>query len=204
MVLNPHDLLKIKGPESLHEEDLPLWVKRSLLKAPYIVVRRALWVEGKVPVGIRGVKRSQRFPSYISESDILEQITPEQLSHKRVWQRNVRNSNISALRSLEYVDKTLQNYHFSWGPCGSVGFELTSGIPTAHESSDLDIIIRAPEDMKRSVAKKLSKELKRAPSRIDAQVETCLGAFSLLEVASGTSPIMVRTKEGPDLIKNSF
>jgi phosphoribosyl-dephospho-CoA transferase len=58
-VVNPHDLLHL-APGTPDFSDAPAWVAASLKRAPFVVVRRAVSVNGLIAVGIRGSTRSER------------------------------------------------------------------------------------------------------------------------------------------------
>ena len=47
--------------------------------------------------------------------------------------------------------------------------------------------------------KKIVEELQRSPVRVDVQVETLAGAFSLLEYARDPGPVLLKTMFGPKL-----
>jgi phosphoribosyl-dephospho-CoA transferase len=89
-----------------------------------------------------------------------------------------------------------------WGPTGSVGFELATGIPTATTESDLDLLIRVPRGSAVVLARlaALHRAFGSLAARVDCQVETSAGAVALAELVGGPSDVMVRTAEGPRLV----
>ena len=93
----------------------------------------------------------------------------------------------------------------SWGPGGSVGYELASGIPAVRDSSDLDFILFAPERLDMTEAQDLWRMISSAPGKVDALVETPLCGFSLEEFVT-TSPrkILLRTSDGRILGSNPW
>ena len=200
----PHDLLRISSMKDLTDGEAPVWVSDSLARAPFVVVRRALPNKKLIPVGIRGEERNQRHASFLEEQKVLERITPEQLAQGKGWKNYSRYAELPAIQSLDLVEELFDAYNLSWGPTGSVGFEIASGVATANKSSDLDIVIRKPEGLSRAISKALITELKKAPCRIDVQVEMRHGAVALLEVARGGSPILMKRNEGPELVENVF
>ncbi|WP_181351231.1 malonate decarboxylase holo-ACP synthase [Thalassobacillus sp. CUG 92003] len=204
MVIQPHDLLLLKEPLSQlrTESVIPDWVNNSLNRTPFVVVRRAPLVNGCVPIGVRGAERNQRFAAFVAIDAIVNHILPEQLVEKKVWKKNKRATNFKAFHALELTADVLRD--FRWGPVGSVGFELASGQPTIHEESDLDIVIRGNENLTVTRAQEIITELEKAPVRIDSQFETGKGGFSLIEYSRGTSSLMLRTIEGPKLVKSPF
>jgi hypothetical protein len=83
------------------------------------------------------------------------------------------------------------------GPGGSTGFELASGSPTVTETSDLDIVIRAPEPFDRAFARSICIQLEGALARVDVLVEAPSCGFSLDEYAhSQLDKVLVRTRTG--------
>jgi phosphoribosyl-dephospho-CoA transferase len=93
----------------------------------------------------------------------------------------------------------------SWGPGGSVGYELASGVATVRESSDLDLIFFAPKKLDMTEAQDLWQMISCAPGKVDALVETPFCGFSLEEFAT-TSPrkILLRTSDGRILGSNPW
>jgi phosphoribosyl-dephospho-CoA transferase len=85
----------------------------------------------------------------------------------------------------------------SWGPGGSVGYELASGIPAVRDGSDLDLILFAPKKLKITEAQDLWHMISSAQGKVDALVETPFCGFSLEEFVT-TSPrkILLRTSDG--------
>ena len=74
------------------------------------------------------------------------------------------------------------------------GFELVSGSPTVTETSDLDIVVRAPEPFDRAFARSICIQPEGAPARVDVLIETPCCRFSLDEYAhSQLKKVLVRT-----------
>lgn len=205
MDVKTHDLLHLNNLSSLiitHPQ--PGWVHEALTLAPLVVVRRAPVKNGKIPIGIRGSSRSERFAAFILEESILNRITPESLVTRKVWKRSPRQYEVPALSCLDRIDEILQFYQLPWGPGGSVGFELASGVATVTAISDLDMVIRPKSFLSIENAERILHEFSTLPVRIDAQIETPNGAISLIEYARGGSQILLRTMDGPRLIKNPW
>ena len=77
------------------------------------------------------------------------------------------------------------------------GFELASGRPAVTETSDLDIVIRAPEPFDRAFANSICVQLEGVSTRVDVLVETPYCGFSLDEYAhSQLHKVLVRTDTG--------
>jgi phosphoribosyl-dephospho-CoA transferase len=211
MALMAHDLLQISGVvdlvyvgAELSEKRCPLWVERSLQEAPFVVIRRANLLDGMIPVGVRGSFRQQRSAAYLAPESIRNQITPEQLVANRGWLANARTEEIPGLKVLAGIDEKLANLPLAYGPTGSIGFELASNLPTATSTSDLDLLIRAPERLPMQVAQELITIFSGSPCRVDAQLETPRGAISLAEYARGETPLLLRQNGGPVLVDDPW
>jgi triphosphoribosyl-dephospho-CoA synthase len=199
--LEAHDLLQICGPADLvSPEPHPLWVEDSLRRAPFVVVRRAAMVDGMIPVGVRGSLRNERFAAYLALSSALGRIVPEQLVGLRPARTRPRSGQIPAFNALAIIEAELANFPFRWGPTGSVGFELATGLATATSGSDLDLLIRVPERLSMATAEALLASLSAGPCAVDGQLETPRGAVSLAEYARGDRPILSRQTSGPVLV----
>ncbi|WP_153733135.1 malonate decarboxylase holo-ACP synthase [Sporosarcina obsidiansis] len=197
MDLNPHDLLEIKCISDLISySPLPDWVESSLNQAPFVVVRRARAEEGLVSVGIRGEKRNERFAAFLPIKQIQKQITPEQLAASENWKGSAKE----LFRHMDEVSLLMKKHSLTWGPTGSVGFELASRKETVTEMSDLDLLIRADGRFTQDFCRTINYDLKKVPIAIDVQVELPEGAFSLHEiVTTQEEKIVLRTMNGPML-----
>ncbi|RNB89795.1 malonate decarboxylase holo-ACP synthase [Brevibacillus fluminis] len=200
MGLRPHDLVRLARPDALisHSQQ-PEWVAPSLGRAPYAVIRRVPLMPGMVPIGVRGEARSERFAAFVDDGNIAEIITPEQLAVQQAWNKRDRTHQIGALQSLPFIARLFADNALPWGPVGSVGFELASGLVTAKATSDLDVVVRVPEPLDWKIAAELYDELGKAPARVDVQLETPLGAIALAEYASPVRPLLLKTVHGPRL-----
>ncbi len=181
--MRAHDLLQISGLADLvyvgwdlPEKRCPLWVERSLERAPFVVVRRANLFDGMIPVGVRGSSRQQRSAAYLAPKSIRNRITPEQLAANQGWLTNARTEEIPGFKVLAGIEEKMANLPLAYGPTGSIGFELASGVPTATSTSDLDLLIRASERLPMQLAKKLITIFSGSPCRVDVQLETPRGA----------------------------
>jgi phosphoribosyl-dephospho-CoA transferase len=200
-----HDLLRVRGSDALVNPDpAPEWVNEALSRAPWVVVRRAP-LEGEfIPVGVRGQNRGERFASFVHSSSIVECVSPENLSSSRAWKKAVRLEELPAMRALLRVDAIIQGSDLHWGPSGSVGFELASGVPVALRTSDLDLIVRLSDlRVPPPLTGKLLAIVERIETtrvRVDLLLETQKGAMALLEYAGGGTNLLLRTIHGPRLI----
>ena len=197
----PHDLLRLRGARVL-PPDAPPWATAALRVTPWVVVRRARTV-GKAPVdriavGVRGTSRSERYAASVDPDDICEVVEPEDLAHS--LPRAGRE--LAVMGALRTVRGILDDTGVPWGPTGSVGFELATGIPAATTESDLDLLVRVSGGSV-SVLAALHREFRALVVRIDCQIETPSGAVALAELAGEQSDVMVRTAAGPRLVPRS-
>ena len=147
-VVNPHDLLRL-APEAPDFPDAPAWVAASLKRAPFVVVRRAVSVsvDGLIAVGIRGAVRSERFGSWLDPRHVEQVLEPETLLPLKPL---ITRATLPAFALLQAIAPLCDLSGHVWGPTGSAGFELASGSPTVTQTSDLDLVMRAPEPLDRA------------------------------------------------------
>jgi phosphoribosyl-dephospho-CoA transferase len=94
--------------------------------------------------------------------------------------------------SERWADLTLP-----WGPGGSVGFELASGRKVTTGASDLDLVIRAKEQIGVEEARFLLDRTFGFEAKVDVRVETPVCGFSLEEYVSASSAnILLRYPHG--------
>ena len=195
-----HDLLRVARLERAHNE--PDWVRDALARAPWAVVRRARAAEGFVAVGIRGATRAQRFGTWLYDQDIELVCSPEDLPGRSPSGERRTLPAFAVLAVLHASPSALDGY--VWGPTGSTGFELATGIQAVSASSDLDLLIRMPRRPAlaaiRALAETLAHTAGQAGTRIDAQLETPAGGVALAELASGKPSVLARGSDGPRLV----
>jgi phosphoribosyl-dephospho-CoA transferase len=202
--VRPHDLLRLADGTGLsHEGSVPAWVPTSLARAPWVVVRRARAPAGLVPVGVRGSTRAQRFAALLAPDAVAARVTPEDLIAERVWHHVPRARRMGPIRVLDAVDELFSSLGLVWGPTGSVGFELATGVAVAGNASDLDVVVRSPEPWPLESAREIADHLNRLPARVDAQLDTPAGAVMLSEYARG-GWVLLRTPDGPRLTWNPW
>ncbi|TCP30874.1 phosphoribosyl-dephospho-CoA transferase [Scopulibacillus darangshiensis] len=201
----PHNILQFKHKEDLVSDlELPEWSAESIDHAPFAVIRRAPFKENLVPVGIRGKERNQRFASYLPIDKIKTCISPLRLAKEKAWNKNIRIDAIKALSVLPALDGIISAYGMPWGPTGSIGFELATGMPAAKETSDLDAIVCLPQELPRKKAKRLAEELNALPVPVDVQIMTPFGGVALMEYARGDKPLIMKTNNGPKFVEDPW
>ncbi|WP_345816536.1 malonate decarboxylase holo-ACP synthase [Paraburkholderia sp. PREW-6R] len=207
----PHDLLRLRELAVFDGE--PAWVRSAFERAPYAVVRRALSADGFVAIGVRGELRSQRYGTWSRIADIDEAVPPEALAHRAP--RDDRGALPAFVALAALAELAAAGSHtpdllrgLAWGPAGSAGFELATGVATATASSDLDLLIRAPRTLTHDLARALLDQLEavagRAGVRIDAQLETPAGGVALAEWAAARPRVLARHASGPQLVADPW
>ena len=203
MMRRVHHLLEIDAKQfCLVQDSLPRWVEEELRRTPSVVVRRGVEMELGIPVGVRGAARNERWAAFCDPKFVKRVIAPQQLLRRTA--PAFRVDAIAALRSLRVLAGRWSAIPYPWGPGGSVGFELASGCPTVTQTSDLDLLMRAPDPLDRASAKSLFDALSQAAldhnTRIDMQIQTLDGAFALAEYAHPGTRVMMRCADGPKLV----
>ena len=203
-----HALLRPTDLDALvWEAHRPHWAAAALQLAPWAVVRRAAPRPGLVwPVGVRGGERQQRSAAWLPHGAIQECITPQMLAAKQAWRQRPHTTATPAVAVLDDVAAILIAHGFAgrWGPGGSVGFELASGVPSTRSCSDLDLVLSADEPLARTDATRLHADLSKLPVRIDVLLETPLGAVVLAEYAQGLGVTLLRSAQGPRLVRDPW
>jgi phosphoribosyl-dephospho-CoA transferase len=192
----PHDLLQLADPRNAVPSYAPPWVATALSVAPWVVVRRAAAPAGRVAVGVRGTARSHRFAMEISDTAFLEVLAPEDLCSRAAELR----PSLPAARALRAASTLLNGTGLPWGPTGSVGFQLASGVRTVTSGSDLDLLLRPSQLAARARLIRLHVALQQLPVRVDCQVEIDDGAVALGELASEARRMLLRSPTGPRLM----
>ena len=202
-----HALLRVTDPDALiWDAGRPHWAGAALRLAPWAVIRRATPRPGLWPVGVRGGVRSQRAAAWLPQRAVGACVTPQRLAAIRAWREHPRATGTPAVAVLDDVAAILVTHGFAgrWGPGGSVGFELTSGVRCTTPDSDLDLVLSAELAVTRSDAARLRSDLSKLPVRIDLLLETPLGAVVLAEYAQGADAIMLRSAQGPRLVRDPW
>jgi phosphoribosyl-dephospho-CoA transferase len=202
-----HALLRVTDLDALvFEARRPHWARAALRLAPWVVVRRAAPRVGLWSVGVRGGARPQRSAAWLPHGAVQECITPQMLAAKRFWRQHPSATAAPAVAVLDEVAVILVAHGFAglWGPGGSVGFELASGVRSTTLGSDLDLVLNADEPMTRTDAARLHAELSKLPVRIDLLLETPHGAAALAEYATSAEVTLLRSVRGPRLVRDPW
>jgi phosphoribosyl-dephospho-CoA transferase len=207
-VILPHYLLKIDAAEVMFSNDqddqcVPAWVFRELRETSWVVVRRAVVTRDRIPIGIRGPERAQRWAASYPPNAVRQIITPTDLLNRFNKTEVLYDSPAyNGLRSLAIAWQWLTH---SWGPGGSVGFELATRKRTTTPRSDLDIIVYADKHLSRTDAERLLISARGLQVTVDIRVETPVCGFSLAEyVESSAKSVLLRTCAGPMLSDNPW
>jgi phosphoribosyl-dephospho-CoA transferase len=202
-----HALLRVTDLDALvFEGSRPDWALAALQLAPWAVVRRPAPRLESWPVGIRGGSRAQRCAAWLPRHAIQECVTPQVLAAQRAWRQCPGAAASPAVAVLDAVAAILAAHGFAgrWGPGGSVGFELASGVASTTRDSDLDLVLSADEQLARTDANRLHADLSTLPVRIDLLLETPNGAAALAEYAHGAGAVLLRSAQGPRLVRDPW
>ncbi|PHV29355.1 phosphoribosyl-dephospho-CoA transferase [Janthinobacterium sp. BJB426] len=188
-----HDLLWLDGLPD--DASLPAWADAAWLRAAPVVVRRASTAPGRIPVGLRGMLRSERHACEVDAAAVVRRVTPEMLAHTPV-----PDCSCAALDALRQVVPLLDATGWAWGPTGGVGFALASSLPVLRADSDLDLVLRiaAPPDADQAEALRAIAATVTA-CRLDLQIDTGRGGFAYAEWAAGRAKVLLKTDHGPVL-----
>lgn len=199
MLPRPHDLLWLDDVDALQGVDAP-WATRQWRPALPVVVRRDSHPQGLIPVGVRGLQRSQRAGGWVALARVVRTLSPEDLVdiHALLHSPFVSQPPLQAAISMAQ-----QAWPWVWGIGGSVGYALATGIPTLHADSDLDLLIRAPAPLDRQALNAWQDRASRLPCRADTQVETPFGGFALAEwLRDGRA--LLKTETGPRIVSDPW
>ncbi len=174
--LRPHDLIWLTARDAL-EGITESWVDAAWHTGLPVVVRRDVDSEGRIPVGVRGLRRDQRAAGWVKPERVTRVVSPESLSV-----------------TAELLRSPIT---------GSTGYALATGIPVIHADSDLDLLIRAPQPVSPDAFAAWQAQLSRALCRADTQVDTPEGGFALAEwLRDGKT--LLKTRRGPRLVTDPW
>ncbi|HCL5342172.1 TPA: malonate decarboxylase holo-ACP synthase [Salmonella enterica] len=197
--LRPHDLIWLNARDAL-EGITESWVDDVWHTGLPVVVRRDVDALGRIPVGVRGMKRDQRAAGWAQPVAIVRICSPESLVDSQVLLRSPFISQPPVQVALVLAQRA---WPWTWGITGSTGYALATGVPVIHARSDLDLLIRAPEKLSRTQLEKWQLPLTDALCRADTQVETPSGAFALNEwLRDGRA--LLKTSRGPRLVSDPW
>jgi len=191
----PHDLLRIASVEHLCRMG-PAWVTPALRDAPWVVVRRAWCAPGYLPVGIRGPSRSHRHATLIESSSVAEVLSPADLID-----RVDRLPDLPVTDTLRRAAAVLAPTGLRWGPGGSVGFSLATGVFATTPTSDLDLVLTADDVPPLAMLADLRDAFRELPARVDCQLDLPIGGIALDDLFGPTDTVLVRTNDGPSLMR---
>ena len=198
-----HDLIRLRALPLA--DDAPEWLASAFAQAPFSVVRRAEAPSGFVAVGFRGSARSHRYGTFVATDSVLADWSPESLLHRHARSERETLRAFAAFRQL-VEERTFDS--LVWGPTGSVGFELAAEWAAVTDTSDLDVLVRAPSPLTRAHARSLRARLETIERdrglRIDVQLETPAGGVALAEWSEDKPRVMVRSARGPSLVADPW
>jgi phosphoribosyl-dephospho-CoA transferase len=205
--LHPHDLLFLRRKHAFEAcGERPGWLDAAWLAQAPLVVRRAVAGPGRVAVGARGLQRNQRCAGQVAVSEVARRVTPRDLA-RLVRQDPDRFAGdvgtLPCIAALLALAPRLQDLTLDWGPAGGTGFWLASGLPVLRPTSDLDLLVHAPQPLAPRMLAGLCALQEHAACRVDIQVDTGTGGFALTEYARG-GKVMLKTDRGPLLVADPW
>jgi phosphoribosyl-dephospho-CoA transferase len=196
--LRVHDLVWSCKDAQLLSPDKPAWVRNALEQASVVVVRRAEAPLGFIPIGIRGRSRAHRHAAFLRRSDVLACRTPESLAAEKAWLRVSTAISPGLRRALSTVTEFSEREHLVWGPIGSVGYQLATGIRATGDTSDLDVLVRYGDSPNRARLGAFHDAIRRCVVRVDVILEGPEGAVALEEYLQNRNAL-IKTNRGPRL-----
>lgn len=190
----PHDLIWVRHAASL-QGDLPAWVSSQWRSGLPLVVRRDMDENGRVPVGIRGLKRELRAAAWVDPQQIHRVLKPEALAST---ERLLASPFVSQPPVQAAIQLAQQRWPWTWGITGSVGYALATEVPVLRDGSDLDLLIRCDLPPDADALRRWQAFTSQLTCRTDTQIETPAGAFALAEWLSG-GQVLLKTNAGPRL-----
>ncbi|HTJ94345.1 MAG TPA: malonate decarboxylase holo-ACP synthase, partial [Pararobbsia sp.] len=193
--IRAHDLVWIADAHDLIlNEPAPAWATPGwLVQTPVVVRREFTGDEDRIPIGVRGMTRAERVAGYAHAKRIVRRLTPEAVVDGATRALRRLDADLPCLRAFADIAPRLEPLALSWGVTGSAGFALATGLPVLRESSDLDLLIRVHRRLTEPEAVALSDALSIATARVDAQIDTGLGGFALLEWLADRGRVMLKT-----------
>lgn len=196
MEIKVHDIVKFTNIDKLkHFTVVPDWVFNTKSASNYGVVRRMPISNKLIPIGLRGKSREQRFGTYIHEENIVEVITPNSLV-KYIDEFSDR----IYYPILKSIRDEFSKLHLSWGPTGSIGFEMATNINVTSIRSDIDMTLYI-ESIDEELLTEVGRFINTFDKQIDVQIEIpIIGAFLLNDYTrNNETGFIIRTPFGPQL-----
>ncbi|MGB7803618.1 malonate decarboxylase holo-ACP synthase [Buttiauxella sp.] len=195
----PHDLLWLTDSDAL-EDVSEEWVASQWRPRFPVVVRRDVIHEGRIPVGVRGMRRDQRAAGWANAAKIKRIVCPEELASRDLL---VNSPFVSMPPVQGAIQLTLREWPWVWGITGSCGYALATEVPVLHADSDLDLLIRSTSPIEREALAQWQQVVGQLLCRADTQVETPHGAFALAEwLRDGR--VLLKTNQGPQLVSDPW
>ncbi|WP_419715641.1 malonate decarboxylase holo-ACP synthase [Dickeya dadantii] len=196
----PHDLLWLTSREALEGIDAP-WVDSQWRPALPVVVRRDVDPAGRIPVGVRGLRRDQRAAGWVTAESMVRVVTPEMLCDLPSL---LHSPFVSQPPVQVAIQLAQQHWPWQWGITGGTGYALATQMPVLHADSDLDVLIRAPQALDRDALADWQRQLSSSRlCRADTQVETPHGGFALAEwLRDGQA--LLKTDRGPRRVSDPW
>jgi phosphoribosyl-dephospho-CoA transferase len=97
--------------------------------------------------------------------------------------------------ALTLFDELGDTEKFVWGPAGSVGYQLATGLPVTTDESDVDVLIRCEVPPDRLMLSAVRVVAKKSLARFDVILEGPPGAVALEELHS--HDVLLKTSRGP-------
>lgn len=219
MKFQAHDLLWVSSLQDalFYEGYEQEWLQEEWNISYPLVVRRdeLLSISGRnnqgsylIPAGIRGKKRDQRQALWVPQTHILKIKKPSEIvlltNDKWAVQNLTSYPAFQALTMLIDRIASMQNrFSIPIGVSGSLAFSLAVREVRISLESDLDLTLNCREQQEKTYFNELQSFLMKLPCRVDVQIETPLGGFSLLEWLSGEE-VLLKTNTGPVLTRNPW
>jgi phosphoribosyl-dephospho-CoA transferase len=119
------------------------------------------------------------------------------LVQEAAWYRMPYLECIPAVAALKRIAPLLDASGLRWGPAGSVGYALATGVQVLRTESDLDLLVRCEIPLARDQALLLQTMLDGHDCRIDVQIDTGHGGFALAEWIRNNGRVLLKTDMGP-------
>ncbi len=197
--LRPHDLIWLTARDAL-DGITESWVDDVWHTGLPVVVRRDVDAQGRIPVGVRGMRRDQRAAGWVRPESVTRVVAPEDLVEPQTLLRSPFISQPPVQVALQLAQ---QAWPWTWGVTGSVGYALATGIPVIHAQSDLDLLIRAPQPLASAQLERWQQSLTTVLCRADTQLETPYGGFALAEWLRD-GKVLLKTSRGPRLVRDPW